>query len=527
MPEIVPNGIVYICKGIPWDDSYISVRKFASKTEQSTYISSKSKYNYNISYQRTNSTVTAQRPALTCRVPQLADNLQDCNYLMFQNTSMGSKWFYAFIKQINFINPYNTEIVYEIDHYQTYLFDYTVLPSFVEREHTNDDGLYKNLVPEQFTNLDLMTVDVTNELASKNDYYINIWATTDYTGKTANGKMIDNVYQGLEVTSYKSNDPAGEVGYIHVNEFINRFAETGKLDAIVGITMSPFKLEGNKAKKTITIERPTVFGDYVPHNKKLFTNPYVNISVTNNNGSNIVYNYENFKLYSIADAQPCEFDINYIGSYNASMMVSPVFYNGDTSIQGRNSAVNTIETGNFPACAWSGNAYANYLNTQYSGKVFSNIFNLLVGAIGVTAGATTSGASSLLGGVNSFISTEIERFNKSKNQGELGGTAANPVFNFKTDSVGFTFKRMAIRKETAKIIDGYFDLYGYATNEVKIPNETGRPSWNYVKTQRVSLKGSMPVDSMKAIKAMYNNGVTFWHTNDVGNYGLNNQLAEG
>lgn len=72
-------------------------------------------------------------------------------------------------------------------------------------------------------------------------------------------------------------------------------------------------------------------------------------------------------------------------------------------------------------------------------------------------------------------------------------------------------------------LDQFFDMYGYATNSVKIPNEDSRESWNYVKTRNVVIFGTMPVEAMACIKAMYNRGVRFWHTVDVGNYSLSNR----
>lgn len=98
-------------------------------------------------------------------------------------------------------------------------------------------------------------------------------------------------------------------------------------------------------------------------------------------------------------------------------------------------------------------------------------------------------------------------------------------------------KEFVIAKENAKIrfyhicpsleeaikLDQFFDMYGYATNSVKVPNEDSRESWNYVKTDNVIINGSMPVQDMARIKAMYNKGVRFWHTTDVGNYSLSNR----
>ena len=46
------------------------------------------------------------------------------------------------------------------------------------------------------------------------------------------------------------------------------------------------------------------------------------------------------------------------------------------------------------------------------------------------------------------------------------------------------------------------------------------------KTKNVIINGSMPVQDMATIKAMYNRGVRFWHTTDVGNYSLSNDIKK-
>ena len=117
-----------------------------------------------------------------------------------------------------------------------------------------------------------------------------------------------------------------------------------------------------------------------------------------------------------------------------------------------------------------------------------------------------------------------------------------PLSNIMSSSVNMSgkpdeAKEFVIAKENAKIrfyhicpsleeaikLDQFFDMYGYATNAVKVPNEDSRESWNYVKTDNVIINGSMPVQDMRTIKAMYNRGVRFWHTADVGNYSLSNR----
>ena len=97
--------VIKIIKGAPCDDTYSDVIKFGSAGAQAAYFSGLAKYTFsNCSYQRVNNSVASPRSPLTCRIPTVADNVYDCNYVMFQNQAFGSKWFYAFIRRINSVS---------------------------------------------------------------------------------------------------------------------------------------------------------------------------------------------------------------------------------------------------------------------------------------------------------------------------------------------------------------------------------------------------------------------------------------
>ena len=59
----------------------------------------------------------------------------EVNYLMFQNEENG-KWYYAFITNYTYISPNVTRIDYQIDVFQTYLFEMEFKTSYIERRHT-------------------------------------------------------------------------------------------------------------------------------------------------------------------------------------------------------------------------------------------------------------------------------------------------------------------------------------------------------------------------------------------------------
>lgn len=86
------------------------------------------------------------------------------------------------------------------------------------------------------------------------------------------------------------------------------------------------------------------------------------------------------------------------------------------------------------------------------------------------------------------------------------------------------FSTFAIKPEFARKIDKYFDMFGYATNELKIPNINNRPTWNYVKTLNCNINGNIPQADLAEIKEIFNAGITLWHsTSNFKNYYANNR----
>ena len=123
------------------------------------------------------------------------------------------------------------------------------------------------------------------------------------------------------------------------------------------------------------------------------------------------------------------------------------------------------------------------------------------------------------------LSLAQEGIIRSNNGGKLQGSVGDYSINMKLDRILFEFKNMCATPEYLARLDSFFDMFGYATNLVKVPNMEGRESWNYVKTRNVIISGSLPVDAMDAVKAMFNRGVRFWHGDFVGQYNRSNKVV--
>ena len=89
-----------------------------------------------------------------------------------------------------------------------------------------------------------------------------------------------------------------------------------------------------------------------------------------------------------------------------------------------------------------------------------------------------------------------------------------------------------IRPEYAEIIDNYFSCFGYAIHKVKVPDITSRQQWNYIKTKGCTIKKNVennkavPMEAERAICAIFDKGITFWHNPyNIHNYNLNNPIV--
>lgn len=361
MAKNSPLTVIKLIKGAPCDDTYSDVIKFGSKAEQAAYFSGLAPWTFtNCSYQRVNNSVAYPRGALSCRVSGIADNYYDCNYVMFQNTSANSKWFYAFIRKVNYISPENTEIIYEIDSYQTYQFDYTVKPSLVEREHPEDDSLFANSQPEP--------ISITHTLVNKEDVFAYgdgtnaaaVWVMSDDSAIITHGYYQDHIY----CSTLPIVNPAPHI----MKGAIQGYFTKGNENKIVAVQSLPFKCAeygdafgtSPYAMKEETFESavPTNILGYTPKYKKCFSYPFCSLKVTDMCSNTVSYAYEKFGLWGLSNENPVftpsvpQFRIRWKYTYPPAVQVCPIGYEVGIGEENWN---NGFIIAGFPATSVAGN----------------------------------------------------------------------------------------------------------------------------------------------------------------------------
>ena len=524
---VTPNTVLKLLK-CPLELDNLNQLTFNNVNDQFNYFNSLPYDDiYNITYQRKDNVI---------RYPKHIDTLLEYNYVMYQNSNYSDKWFYAYIDKMEYLNDSTTLITISTDCYQTWMFDLTFKRSFVVREHTNNDTIGYNTVPEGIETGEYVltsshpfsylrdNVNVGDD--TPNEQVLVIGVTRDPTVNDFDkiyGDSLRGTYSGVK---YYAVENAASM-----NNLLKTYANKGFIDDVVSIFIAPIDLViigrswvtynfGSGAYSLIasnplaesafrgismTFEFPSTLDGYTPRNKKLFTKEFSYIYATNFCGSGVQYYYEYFQNVLGLDHNYCQFHLQGVLTPGCSIESLPDNYQ-NTHGQEYNAATFALPAPKLPLCNWNSDQFTNWLAQngtnrmlQYAGSAASAIGSAITGnPVGIAAG---------IGGILGTIAQyKTHSFAPNSNNGSLNNSDSNFAH-----SRCFGYYSMSVSNSMARKIDRVFDAIGYATNEMKIPNLTGRRNWNYVKTQAVAIQATIPQEDLQTIKDMFDNGVTLWH----------------
>jgi len=106
----------------------------------------------------------------------------------------------------------------------------------------------------------------------------------------------------------------------------------------------------------------------------------------------------------------------------------------------------------------------------------------------------------------------------------IGKMGSNTAYNAGNNYGCFYFIKKQIKPEYIRKLTDFFNAFGYKVNEIKMPNLHTRRYWNYVQTKGINIQADMNFADLHEIKQIFDNGITLWHTNDIGNYDLENEV---
>lgn len=537
---VVPTSRIILLKN-PIEIDYNHELTFASREAQYNYF-----YNLpKVECER----ATYQRKEGVIRFPTNEetnvnyDDLIQYNYCMYQNDKWSDKWFYAFIKNVTYDNNGMSYVEIETDVWQTWMFDITFKNSFIEREHVNDDTFGLHTVPEgldtgeyiinecdEFTRMDLVNTYIG---VSRIQNGLPGSGATGYYGQTMNG-----IYSGL--TYFCFTDP------VEAGKFIKGYDRTGHGDNIITVFVLPkalydfetgdtltIKYDGDDTAATVetptgkkvgdttiptelirkTIYRNTSLNGYVPKNNKMFTQEFNYLYVTNNGGTDVKYNYEDF----VSDPH---FKIDGVITVGGSIRLMPTNYKKYDCYQitNRYSWMEYnygITCAKYPTCSWNNDAYTNWLVQNATNFLVDDIkfgysqFKNLPNEQGY--GDYLTGGEVLANSIGHYLDRMALKKEYSFMPVQAKGSLNAGDITLSEGAIGFWYYKMSVKYEYAKRCDDFLSMFGYKVNSVKLPNITGRTNWNYVKTVGCNIIGDIPQNDLMKIKSMFNNGVTMWH----------------
>lgn len=480
------------------------------------------------------------------------------NYIAFQNPDYSNKWFFAWIDDVIYKGDKNTEITFTVDAWSTWFDKWNKKVCFINRQHVNDDTIGLHTIPE---NLDVGEVVQENNIedlvyGNEYGYWIAVASNWEIKDGSTGAELLDSnkgsQYSGITV--YDNTVFGTQLFFFNItslSSFIDlvllllRTNADGHIEDVENIFILPdlaidvSKLTQHTAyvisnenvfnfytmaynttpeKFNTEIDKITSFSDYTPKNNKCFVYPYNYLFVSNNQGSNNIYKYEDF------NTEKCIFENQFSIAIGGSGRIVPKNYKGMATNDDE-----ALALGKYPTCAWSSDAFTNWL-TQ-------NSVNMAV-SLGLTAGAiastiATGGATApiLAGAVMTTASTignTIGQFRQASLLPNISGGQANGDVIWACNRNVYSFRQMRAKTEYLKIIDDYFTRFGYAIRKLELPNITGRRYWNYIEigsTEEIGY-GEVPAKYMDTINNACRSGVTIWHNHaNVGNYALDNIIV--
>lgn len=321
--------------------------------------------------------------------------------------------------------------------------------------------------------------------------------------------------------------------------------------------------------KNTSITRPSTLGNYgEPHNRKLLQYPYNFLYITDCRQNDMLYKYEDFIKPNgeLEQYQSLTLNIKGVISADPSMMIVPRNYNGAEW-----DITSKFVIKGFPQCSINADMWKAYVASNggiiptvakglilplanESGHAINDFTKLAQSDTDIEkafqASTYTPKKHQVIKGVNeqaminrrnaqlagnrigrmysgvtaaATIASAIGSFNANMGQAPAVTGNANGDVIYSAGYYDFRFGQKCIKPQLAKIIDDYFDMFGYLTNEVTRPNLSSRPHWNYVQVIDANLIGDIPQDDLEDLKGIFNKGITFWkHAEEVGKYEYDN-----
>lgn len=490
------DSTIILYSSVPLDSSYTNTLYTSTVASQLDYFSRYSHWTWeNQSY------IRPQGGKIQVR-GQMSANQNAANYVIFINPSHENKYFFGFVSEVNYINDLTFEIVFELDYIQTYLTTLKTNRCWIERAHIpkSDDIIDSNLEPEPFN----PPLYVARNEEINTTCVLKLWFY-EYPSS------MPNMHINPTVSTFNGNSilwcVGTESGDTNVTTLLNRFVTDGEFDKIACLGVAP--TGGGYTEEFVNINRMTTPHGYEPRNNKVLSSAFQKISVVSPDGASFTFTHK--ELGNGSGSPTARLRVTrFAEGMTPEIQVALVNYNNT----GSDSAGNKImrcDFSSFPVFPFKSDIWAEFWSKKGTTWAVNTAASAGAGAIsGLASGAGAVGAAAgaIAGAALNIFST---LYQVSREAPTVNGSTS-PVIDYLENGLSFNILQYAPTLEQLRLLDYFFDRYGYAVNKCTSPQLNARPYYTYIKTRNSNVTGQMPGKARDVINRAFNNGVTFWTT---------------
>lgn len=228
-----PNAKIYLLSTNL--DSKNQLKFNDTNTQRTTLINNYCK----ITIISTPQTFVREDQKIKLRINKHSQDLLDkgINYVIYQNTNYSNKWYYAYVKSIDYVSNTQSLLTLETDVFQTWQFDFEIKTAFVVREHVINDDLFKHTIPENLPTGEQITVATTTIADNLNahnaqefdeNYYCVIMTSEPVKWLSTTIPSLDSFVGGVANPCYMYATNLSDF-----YGFMNKITENGQVSAVV------------------------------------------------------------------------------------------------------------------------------------------------------------------------------------------------------------------------------------------------------------------------------------------------------
>lgn len=534
MPRVSNTTIEFY--NVPWDSEYRNLRYFASASARNTWFSNRASYKVIPHGSSTDKTYVSKGSPVRYNTPHVVatnwDNLRSYNYMRFKNSAYDQgDWIYCFIDKLESVNEHATRVYFHADAWINNIGNLTFHKCFIERCHTKGDRVTQT--PEPFSIKRYVCKKLGTIGSNINSYnYILLATRNNYQDESADKYPTCSI-SGIDYSMFMYADTSLNSIILELQQFAN----VGRADSIIGVYCVPKSYMEIVGVHEVTHVAPVTksfsryYGSSKPVNNKCLLYPYTYCVVHDNQTTSRTYKWEDGTNGTL------KFRIDTFFTPGSGVIeLRPEFTYND--VENLENMIHNIEW----ASGFNVNGADNYLaRNAVQIKAQQTQANISTG-VAIAGGVIGAGTALATGGVGAGVGASIASTALSATSTQLG--TANSV-QAQTDSAKFQsnpyqapdnsisyfaskqklgFEVLAYYPASTELsaLDDFFTRFGYSVNTIAKPTPTNRSSFYYVKTNGAVVRGKAPQEDRNAIMNAMDRGVTFWNTDDIGNYSLSN-----